>query len=45
MLSFLIESRRVDVRRMKQELGVELRYADLDAGIAASLAEMRATPD
>jgi nucleoside-diphosphate-sugar epimerase len=45
MLSFLTESRRVDVRRMKEELGVEPRYADLDEGIAASLAEMRATPD
>lgn len=45
MLSFLVESRRVAVRRMKEELGVDLRYADLDTGIAASLAEMRATPD
>jgi nucleoside-diphosphate-sugar epimerase len=44
MLSFLLERRRVDVRRMKEELGVEPRYADLDTGIAASLAEMRATP-
>jgi len=45
MLSFLVESRRVDVRRMREELGVEPKYADLDDGIAASLAEMRATPD
>lgn len=45
MLSFLLESRRVDVRRMKQELGVEPRYTDLEAGIAASLAEMRTAPD
>jgi nucleoside-diphosphate-sugar epimerase len=37
MLAFLRESRRVDNRRMREELGVELRYADLDAGIAASL--------
>ena len=36
--SFLSESRRVDNRRMLEELGVELRYADLDAGIRASLA-------
>ncbi len=44
MLSFLVESRRVDVRRMREELGVEPRYTDLDAGIADSLAEMRAAP-
>lgn len=41
MLAFLRESRRVDNRRMLDELGVELRYASLDDGIAASLAEMR----
>jgi len=41
MLAFLRESRRVDNRRMLEELGVELRYANLDDGIAASLAEMR----
>jgi len=35
--SFLRESRRVDNRRMREELGVELAYADLDAGIRASL--------
>jgi nucleoside-diphosphate-sugar epimerase len=45
MLSFLVESRRVDNRRMREELGVEPRYARLDAGIAASLAEMRAARD
>jgi len=45
MLSFLVESRRVDNRRMREELGVEPRYACLDAGIAASLEEMRATQD
>jgi nucleoside-diphosphate-sugar epimerase len=39
MLAFLRESRRVDNRRMREELGVELRYAQLDDGIAASLAE------
>lgn len=43
MLSFLVESRRVDNRRMREELGVRPRYARLDAGIAASLEEMRAT--
>jgi nucleoside-diphosphate-sugar epimerase len=45
MLSFLVESRRVDNRRMREELGVEPRYAGLDVGIAASLEEMRATQD
>jgi nucleoside-diphosphate-sugar epimerase len=45
MLSFLVESRRVDNRRMREELGVEPHYAVLDAGIAASLEEMRATQD
>lgn len=41
MLAFLVESRLVDNRRMREELGVELRYARLDDGIAASLAAMR----
>jgi nucleoside-diphosphate-sugar epimerase len=36
-LSFLGESRRVQNRRMLEELGVELAYHDLDAGIRASL--------
>jgi nucleoside-diphosphate-sugar epimerase len=44
MLAFLVESRRVDVRRMREELGVVPRYANLDDGIAASLAEMRQAP-
>ena len=35
--SFLDESRRVDNRRMLEELGVVLAYRDLDAGILASL--------
>lgn len=35
--SFLSESRRVDNRRLLAELGVELAYQDLDAGIRASL--------
>jgi nucleoside-diphosphate-sugar epimerase len=35
--SFLGESRRVDNRRMREELGVALAYPDLDAGIRASL--------
>jgi nucleoside-diphosphate-sugar epimerase len=44
MLAFLVESRRVDSRRLREELGVVPRYARLDEGIAASLAEMRAHP-
>jgi nucleoside-diphosphate-sugar epimerase len=39
MLAFLRERRRVDNRRMREELGVEPRHARLDDGIAASLAE------
>lgn len=35
--SFLSESRRVANRRMLDELGIVLAYADLDAGILASL--------
>jgi nucleoside-diphosphate-sugar epimerase len=35
--SFLGESRRVDNRRMLDELGVALAFRDLDAGIRASL--------
>jgi nucleoside-diphosphate-sugar epimerase len=35
--SFLGESRRVDNRRLREELPLRLAYADLDAGIAASL--------
>ena len=35
MLSYLRESRRVDNRKMLQELGVELQYPDLQAGLAA----------
>jgi nucleoside-diphosphate-sugar epimerase len=35
--SFLSESRRVDNRRMLEELGIALAYRDLDQGIRASL--------
>jgi nucleoside-diphosphate-sugar epimerase len=45
MLAFLVESRQVDNRRMREELGVEPRYAKLDDGIAASLAGMLAPTD
>jgi nucleoside-diphosphate-sugar epimerase len=41
MRSFLGESRRVDVSRMRQDLGVEPEYNDLEAGIRASLDEER----
>jgi nucleoside-diphosphate-sugar epimerase len=39
MRGFLVERRRVDTRRMREALGFHPRYADLDAGIAASLAD------
>jgi len=42
MLEFLVESRRVDTTRMREELGVVPRHANLESGIAASLREMRA---
>jgi nucleoside-diphosphate-sugar epimerase len=41
MLSFLLESRLVDNHRMREELGVRLQYPTLQAGVLASLAEMR----
>jgi nucleoside-diphosphate-sugar epimerase len=37
--SFYAESKRVDNRRIKQDLGVRLRYPDYRAGLAAMLAE------
>jgi len=39
--SFLAESRRVDNSRMLTELGVALKYRDLDVGVRASLSESR----
>ncbi|MBI3777350.1 MAG: SDR family oxidoreductase [Gammaproteobacteria bacterium] len=33
MLSYLAESRRIDNRRMREELGVELMYPDLASGL------------
>jgi nucleoside-diphosphate-sugar epimerase len=36
MLSFLEESKRLDNRRMREQLGVDLMYPDLGAGLAAS---------
>ncbi len=38
-LSFLSESRRLDNRRLREELGVRLKYARLAEGISASLTE------
>jgi nucleoside-diphosphate-sugar epimerase len=37
MLSYLNESRRISNRRMLDELGIELLYPTLEAGLAASL--------
>jgi hypothetical protein len=37
--SFLAESRRLDTRRLRQALAVELAYDDPAAGIRASLEE------
>lgn len=44
-LSFLGESRRVNVSKMKSVLGVMPRYADASDGIGASLAEEQAHRD
>jgi len=41
MLAFLLESRRVDNRRMLEELGVQLQYPTLQSGVLASMAEMQ----
>ena len=37
MLSYLSESRRLDARRMREELGVALRFPDLDAGLPSCI--------
>ena len=37
MLSYLSESKRISNRRMREELGVEPKYPDLDSGLAACL--------
>jgi nucleoside-diphosphate-sugar epimerase len=37
MLSYLAESKRIDNRRMREELGVELLYPDLAAGLPSCL--------
>ncbi|MES1195725.1 MAG: SDR family NAD(P)-dependent oxidoreductase, partial [Steroidobacter sp.] len=43
MLSYLDESRRISNSRMTDELGIKLKYADVDEGIRASLAEEAAS--
>ncbi|WP_297528806.1 SDR family oxidoreductase [Thiohalobacter sp.] len=39
MRAFMDESKRLDNRRLREELGVVLRYPDLDAGLAQCRAE------
>ncbi len=39
MVSYLSESRRIDVRRMREELRVTLRYPDLAAGLPSCFPE------
>ena len=39
MRAFMEESKRLDNRRMREELGIELRYPTLEAGLDACLAE------
>ena len=39
-LSFINESRRINNERMLRHLGVKLRYADIEAGIRASLGKL-----
>ena len=39
MLSYLKESRRMDNRRMLEELEIELKYPTLEAGLAAMQSE------
>jgi nucleoside-diphosphate-sugar epimerase len=41
MQSYLAESKRLDNRRMREELGVAPRYPDLAQGLAACLAGER----
>ncbi|HSH30636.1 MAG TPA: SDR family NAD(P)-dependent oxidoreductase, partial [Thiohalobacter sp.] len=40
MQAFMNESKRLDNRRLREELGVELKYPELEAGLAACLQEM-----
>lgn len=41
MLSYFQESRRMDNRKMLEQLGITLRYPTLEEGLQASVAEMR----
>ena len=43
MLSYLQESRRIDNRKLLDELGVQLRYPDFTVGLAACVARLRKT--
>ena len=45
MLSYLAESKRLDNRRMREELALALRYPDLSTGLAACVAEQREGQD
>lgn len=45
MRSYLAESKRLDNRRMREELGVEPQYPDLARGLAASVAAEAAGED
>ena len=44
MQSYLAESKRLDNRRMREELGIEPRYPDLALGLAACLADEKPVP-
>ena len=44
LLSYLGESRRLDSRRMRDELGVQLRYPNLASGLAACRGDRQPTP-
>jgi len=44
MLSYLAESKRLDNRRMREELGIEPAYPDLVSGLAACIPESERKP-
>ncbi|MBL8489931.1 MAG: NAD(P)H-binding protein [Rhodocyclaceae bacterium] len=44
LLSFMNESRRLDNRRLKQELGLRLRYPTVEAGIAEAVPAVKGDP-
>lgn len=39
MRSFMQESKRLDIRRMREELGIQLRFPTLESGLQACLSE------